>query len=83
MRIPASKKESRKQKGRASLQNGEPPVAEHEPVHAQPASPSNDVQARTAQRAYEIYLNRRSRPGDAVSDWLEAEREVLAQECNA
>jgi DUF2934 family protein len=29
------------------------------------------------QRAYELFLERReSRPGDPVSDWLEAEREL-------
>jgi hypothetical protein len=29
-------------------------------------------------RAYEIYLQRGAIPGDEVSDWLQAERELLA-----
>jgi hypothetical protein len=29
-------------------------------------------------RAYEIYLRRGDNPGDEVTDWLEAERELLA-----
>ncbi|MGC8551516.1 MAG: DUF2934 domain-containing protein [Phycisphaerae bacterium] len=29
-----------------------------------------------AERAYQIYLQRGFRPGDAVSDWLEAERQL-------
>lgn len=32
----------------------------------------NEIRAR----AYEIYLARGDAPGDAVSDWLEAEREL-------
>jgi Protein of unknown function (DUF2934) len=30
------------------------------------------------QRAYELYLFRGDRPGDALEDWLEAERELRA-----
>jgi hypothetical protein len=29
------------------------------------------------QRAYELYLQRGAIPGDEVSDWLQAERELL------
>jgi hypothetical protein len=29
-------------------------------------------------RAYEIYLGRNGRPGDHVSDWIQAERELRA-----
>ena len=29
-------------------------------------------------RAYELYLERGGIPGDEVSDWLQAERELLA-----
>jgi hypothetical protein len=29
-------------------------------------------------RAYELYLQRGTIPGDEVSDWLQAERELLA-----
>lgn len=31
---------------------------------------------RVRTRAYEIYLERRDGPGDAVSDWLQAEHEL-------
>ena len=44
---------------------------------------SDDVQARMAMRAYEIYLERGSGAGYALSDWLEAEREIFGPECNA
>ena len=33
-------------------------------------------EAAIAMRAYEIFLARRGGPGDAVSDWLQAEREL-------
>ncbi len=32
-------------------------------------------------RAYELYLFRGGRAGDALEDWLEAEREVLDKQC--
>lgn len=31
------------------------------------------------ERAYQIYLRRRGGPGDALSDWKQAERELLAE----
>ena len=31
-----------------------------------------------ARRAYEISLQRNGRPGDALSDWLQAEQELKA-----
>jgi hypothetical protein len=30
-------------------------------------------------RAYELYVERGSRPGDSVADWLEAEREYYGR----
>jgi hypothetical protein len=65
------------------MKSGEPALPESEPVHGQPVSPSDDLQVRIAKRAYEIYLERGSRPGYALSDWLEAEREIRGAECNA
>lgn len=41
-------------------------IAHHEPI-------PHEVQIRT--RAYEIYLERGDRPGNDLSDWLQAERE--------
>ena len=40
----------------------------------QPAATEDDVRLR----AYEIYLKRGDNPGDHVSDWLQAERELQA-----
>ncbi len=37
------------------------------------------LQERIAQRAYELYLRRGQVPGHDVSDWLEAERQILTQ----
>lgn len=68
---------------RAPVGSGEMIGPDKEPVHGQPLSSDDDVRARIAQRAYEIYLDRGSRAGYALSDWLEAEREVLRSECQA
>ena len=54
-----------------------------EPVHSQPVSPQDDVQARITDRAYALYAERGYRQGYALDDWLEAKREVLDLECNA
>jgi Protein of unknown function (DUF2934) len=66
-----------------SIQNRELTAPEKEPVHCQPASPSDDSQVRIAKRAYDLYLERGSRAGYALNDWLDAERETLDLECNA
>jgi hypothetical protein len=66
-----------------STQNREATDPEKEPIHCLQASPSDDSQARIAQRAYELYLERGSRAGYALNDWLDAERDVLDLECNA
>ncbi len=49
----------------------------------QPAGWSEDLHARIAKRAYEIYVERGGQPGDALRDWLEAERELLGAMPNA
>jgi hypothetical protein len=56
---------------------------EKEPVHCQPLSPGDDSQARIAKRAYDLHMERGSRTGYALDDWLDAEREILGLECNA
>jgi hypothetical protein len=76
-------KEPRTRKVRETTKSGVPARSETEPVRSQPVSPSDDLQVRIAKRAYEIYLERGSRPGYALSDWLEAEREIIGPECNA
>lgn len=45
-------------------------------------SPANnssaDLEAKIRERAYQLYLERGSTPGNENEDWLTAEREVLA-----
>jgi len=44
------------------------------------AQPSfDDLHARIAARAYELYVQRGYREGSALEDWLDAERETLAE----
>ena len=65
---------------------GEVPVSHPHAHHARrhyletpgktpPAAP-DVAHEQIAQRAYEIFLARGSRPGDALGDWLAAEREL-------
>jgi hypothetical protein len=42
------------------------------------ATKSKPTQDQIATRAYEIYLERGSTPGDPMQDWLRAERELAA-----
>jgi hypothetical protein len=44
-----------------------------------PAIKAEPTVEEIRQRAYELYLFRGDRPGDAMEDWLEAERELLAK----
>ena len=76
-------KEPPSRKARTSAQSGEPAAPAKEPIHSQPVSPCDDLQARIAKRAYEIHAERGYRYGYALEDWLEAERETLEAECNA
>jgi hypothetical protein len=46
------------------------------PVGRQPSF--DDLHARITVRAYELYVERGYRDGNALEDWLDAEREVLA-----
>jgi Protein of unknown function (DUF2934) len=72
-----------RQKVSEPIHSREPAAPEKEPVHCQPASPCDDSQVRIAERAYDLYLERGSRTGYALDDWLDAEREILGLECNA
>ena len=38
-----------------------------------------DLRKRIEERAYQLYLERGGRGGDAVSDWQRAEREIMAE----
>jgi len=80
---PRTAKEARRGKGSEPVQNRELPVPQKEPVHCQPVSPCDDLYVRIANRAYELHATRGYRHGNALDDWLEAEREILGLECNA
>ena len=80
---PQAMKEPRRRKTSESIQNREPTMPQKDSVHSQPVSPQDDVQARISDRAYALYAERGYRPGYALDDWLEAEREILGLGCNA
>jgi hypothetical protein len=83
MKQPRIAKEPSKWRAAQSIQEQATTVSQKEPVHCQPVSPCDDLQARITTRAYELYVDRGYRDGRALHDWLEAEREVLGLECNA
>jgi hypothetical protein len=76
-------KKPRRKKVSESIQSRAPTAPDEQPVHCQPASSGEDSQVRIAKRAYDLYLERGSRAGYALDDWLDAEREILGLECNA
>ncbi|MDH4153977.1 MAG: DUF2934 domain-containing protein [Nitrospira sp.] len=80
---PQATNEPRRRKGSQPIPKSEPAVSEKEPVHCQPVSPCDDLQARITSRAYVLHAERGYRQGYALDDWLEAEREILGLECNA
>jgi hypothetical protein len=46
---------------------------------AMPLSPRDDLHILIEKRAYELYGERGYRSGGELDDWLDAEREILAQ----
>lgn len=46
--------------------------------HARPVF--DDLHARIATRAYELYIQRGCREACAMEDWLDAEREIVSRE---
>jgi hypothetical protein len=48
--------------------------------HETPPLDSAAVQARIAERAYELYLQRGEKHGSAMDDWLQAEQEIMGGE---
>lgn len=57
-----------------------PTVSIEEPVVDGP-SVNGDIQARIADRAYELHRHRGGHHGQDLEDWLTAEREVQSEEC--
>ena len=49
------------------------------PVPADSPNDRPDRNARIAARAYALYLSRGGENGDAITDWLEAEREIISE----
>jgi len=54
-----------------------------EPAQSEALPACDDLQARIAKRAYQLYLERGVDHGYALDDWLQAEREILGPECTA
>jgi len=50
-----------------------------QPTIQPPVSPSADLQTLIAKRAYELHAGRDYRHGNALDDWLDAERKILSQ----
>lgn len=80
MQVQTSKG-SRKRKGTHSIKKQRLTSSEKEPVQSQLGSPCDDLHARIANRAHELYVDHGYREGYALDDWLEAEREILGREC--
>jgi len=53
------------------------PPEQSEPRFAGDTSSSDSERERVAQRAYELYLARGGGDGQAMEDWLSAERELI------
>ncbi|MEW6246400.1 MAG: DUF2934 domain-containing protein [Nitrospirota bacterium] len=49
------------------------------PPDSEPASRTDDLYTRIAQRAYELYERRGREHGHDLDDWLAAERELLSR----
>lgn len=60
---------------RLSRPTAEPAAARTSPPPPLPEPTAADIRVR----AYEIYLGRGDAPGDALSDWLQAEQELWAE----
>ena len=70
MRKKAKKKKqpSTKTRSARTKPNRKPEIAAHAP----------DLEARIQERAYHIFLNRGGASGEALGDWLRAERELTS-----
>ena len=70
--------ESTKQKRRVQRR-----VLSTESAKSEVLSPCDDLQARIAKQAYQLYLERGADHGHALNNWLQAEREILGAERTA
>lgn len=76
MKAPSSK-QVRKRKPPIAEQTQSKNKSSIETPVTKEAFPFDDVRARIAVRAYELYVGRGRRDGYAEEDWLHAEREIL------
>jgi hypothetical protein len=61
----------RKRKTTVTAHHGNPPA------DSQPADPARTVgEEQIRERAYQLYLARGAASGDAISDWVQADREL-------
>lgn len=74
-----NKKPARKPSRQKTAKN--PTVTFVEPVVINRDSTTSDVDARIAERAYELYKHRGGHHGQDLEDWLAAERAVQSEEC--
>ena len=57
-----------------------PSMAIAEPLMTNSPSTNSNVEARIAERAYELFRHRGGHHGQDLEDWLTAERQVLSEE---
>ena len=55
-------------------------VATPRPAHARSSNDSDALEARIRMRAYDLYRERGYQDGQALEDWLQAEREVAVSQ---
>ena len=72
------KKENKKPARQKAAKNLTMAIAE--PLMMNSPSTNGNVEARIAERAYELYHHRGGHHGQDLEDWLTAEREVLSEE---
>jgi DUF2934 family protein len=51
-------------------------MAEKKPIKSPVSTASEPAEDEIRNRAYEIYLERKGEPGNAVDDWLQAEADL-------
>ena len=66
--------------GESASQTQEPAAAEAAPQAAGDTTAADLDRSQIAQRAYELYLARGGSDGQAMDDWLTAEREMSGRE---
>jgi hypothetical protein len=79
---PATRKGGLKQA--AITKDGRRATTQQRTLHAASQTvepnPSTITEDDVRRRAYELYVERGNNPGDEVSDWLQAERELLSDQ---